>query len=205
MPPTTSYGLQPPRPSTSSYRDPPPVEVYTLPDAANASIPPEIREQFDRDEQGRVLFFTAPPVQVANDSDHAGALGHSIKYLAAKSRREEETSKKRKAFEVAKAEAQREKKKVNIEEAKALQSRMSALKKQALVALENQLAEGAKAHLQNIYGNEWEKAMDGEFYRLAEKQNQALKKRKVLEEHEREKMANSSVRLGAAGTLLGDN
>lgn len=70
-----------PRPTTN-YRDPPPIEVYTLPDAANLSIPFEIREQFQKDAAGRVLFFTTPPVATPEITESR----HSIRYLAAKAR-----------------------------------------------------------------------------------------------------------------------
>lgn len=194
---------QPPRPSTASYRDPPPVEVYTLPDTANASIPPEIREQFDRDEQGRVLFFTAPPIQVADP--YGGKLGHSIKYLAAKSRREEETKRKRELYETAKAEAQLAKKKARVEEAKTLQVKLEEVKAQALQTLEKQLVEATKQELKRVYGDEWRARLDGELERLAETQKQALLRRKVVEEHERLRIHGSGVKLGSAGTLLGDD
>ena len=37
-------------------------ETFVMSDAANATIPAEIRQQFQTDEQGRVLFFMTPPV-----------------------------------------------------------------------------------------------------------------------------------------------
>lgn len=180
------------------------MEVYTLPDAANASIPPEIREQFERDEQGRVLFFTSPPIQVFDPKQDASEFGHSIEYMATKFRREEETAKKRKAFAIAKAEAQLAKKKAKIEEAKALQGRMEGLKRQALGLLEDQLVKGTVAQMQSIYGREWKSAADSQFELLAVKQKEALERRSVVERHEREKLMNESVRLGAAGTLMED-
>ena len=200
-PSSTNFAIQPPRPATSSYRDPPPIEVYTLPDAANASIPPEIREQFDRDEQGRVLFFTAPPVQVADDLDQK--LGHSVKYLAAKSRRAEETARKRKAHELAKAESQQAKKKAKLEEAKSLQIKASELRNQALEVLQDQLVEATKSEMVQMYGEEWKSSMERELNRFAQLQKDAMEKRSVLERHERERLASRSVQLDSAGALLG--
>jgi len=49
----------------TSYKTPQPIEAWSLNDAANASIPPDIRSQFLRDAAGRILFFTAPPVEFA--------------------------------------------------------------------------------------------------------------------------------------------
>jgi chromatin structure-remodeling complex subunit RSC1/2 len=65
------------------------VEVYHLLDSANASIPPDIRAQFHRDEHDRVLFFTAPPIDASPIPKSARTLGHSIRYLAAKARERE--------------------------------------------------------------------------------------------------------------------
>jgi chromatin structure-remodeling complex subunit RSC1/2 len=58
--------------------------VYALPDSINDSLPDELRRAFQHDSAGRVLFFTAPPL----DRNHKGishecaGLGHSVKYLA---------------------------------------------------------------------------------------------------------------------------
>jgi chromatin structure-remodeling complex subunit RSC1/2 len=61
---------------------PRPVEVFHLSDAANAAIPEDIRQKFHCDDQGHVLFFSAPPVDYIPPSTQK--LGHSLKYLAAK-------------------------------------------------------------------------------------------------------------------------
>lgn len=94
-----------------AYNPPRPVEVYTLPDGLDASIPPEIRDQFQRDDQGRVLFFTAPPLNRPHPGvakEHAG-LGHSVAYLADKKQRDEEREKKRKEREEFRELVQRKK------------------------------------------------------------------------------------------------
>nr|OQO20623.1 hypothetical protein B0A51_11484 [Rachicladosporium sp. CCFEE 5018] len=85
-----------PRPPSSlqnpaSYRDPPPIEVYVLPELANASIPSEVRERYSCDEEGRVLWFCVPPQQQSPLGSAAGpgpGLGKSVRYLAEKARRE---------------------------------------------------------------------------------------------------------------------
>lgn len=59
-------------------------------------IPAEIREQFPQDEQGRVLFFTTPPVdtqhiiQGRSNAEKGDQLAHSLRYLAVKADRERE-------------------------------------------------------------------------------------------------------------------
>ena len=59
-------------------------------------IPVEIRDQFPQDEQGRVLFFTTPPVdtqhiiQGRTSAEKGDQLAHSLRYLAVKADRERE-------------------------------------------------------------------------------------------------------------------
>ncbi|KAI0165059.1 hypothetical protein GGR52DRAFT_585020 [Hypoxylon sp. FL1284] len=83
----------------NAYNPPRPVEVYHLDDAMNAKVPPEVRSQFQRDEAGRILFFTQPPL----DRPHRGLsaesanLGHSVRYLADRARETEDRRAKRKA------------------------------------------------------------------------------------------------------------
>jgi chromatin structure-remodeling complex subunit RSC1/2 len=65
-------------------------------ESANNMIPAEIREQFPRGEQGRVLFFTTPPVdtqhviQGRTNAEKGDQLAHSLRYLAVKADRERE-------------------------------------------------------------------------------------------------------------------
>lgn len=67
----------------NAYNPPRPPEVYTLSETINDAIPRDIREDFKRDGLGRVLFFTAPPLDRRNKLDPECAhLGHSVKYLA---------------------------------------------------------------------------------------------------------------------------
>jgi hypothetical protein len=62
-------------------------------DAANSSIPLEIRQQFPCDDQGRVLWFTTPPLHhtvaplEAISHKDGKPLAHTPKYLAAKEKR----------------------------------------------------------------------------------------------------------------------
>lgn len=133
----------PPNPATyprrpTDYRDPPPIEVYTLPDHANLSIPLEVREQYQRDEFGRVLFFTTPPVTV--DEPKSSASGHSVRYLAAKARREEVLSKKRQERDLQKQAEERVAKKVKLETDEQVSKDLAGLKMRALGVMERELA-----------------------------------------------------------------
>ena len=131
-----------PRPTTGNYRDPPPIEVYTLPDQANLSIPAEIREQYQHDEYGRVLFFTTPPVSTANASNGSEVTGHSVRYLAAKARREEQLAKRRQEVDLQRQAEERVAKKAKLESDEQASRDIELLKKKALSVLERQLAEG---------------------------------------------------------------
>jgi chromatin structure-remodeling complex subunit RSC1/2 len=77
----------------------------------NERIPLETREQFQRDEMGRVLFFTQPPL----DREHRGVsnesagLGHSVRYLADRAREIDDRRAKRKARDELRKEEERKK------------------------------------------------------------------------------------------------
>jgi len=65
-----------------------------LSETANESIPREIRDQFPQDDQGRVLFFTKPPIdtrriiQGKDAAERGQPLAHSEEYLNAKAERD---------------------------------------------------------------------------------------------------------------------
>ncbi|KAF5579007.1 chromatin structure-remodeling complex subunit RSC1 [Fusarium pseudoanthophilum] len=73
-----------PMPGGNVYNPPRPPEVYALPDNINDAMPKELRESFQHDSSGRVLFFTAPPLDRPHKgiSHESAGLGHSAKYLA---------------------------------------------------------------------------------------------------------------------------
>lgn len=150
--PTPTAGQYPPRTPNAvggaSYRDPPPIEVYTLPDQANLSIPAEVREQYQRDEFGRVLFFTTPPVvssgpgSMSNGDSSGAPTGHSIRYLAARARRKEVIEKRRQEAELERQQEERVAKKARLDANQAAEVDIEKLKKKALGVLERQLARG---------------------------------------------------------------
>ncbi|KAK8076198.1 hypothetical protein PG994_003470 [Apiospora phragmitis] len=95
----------------NAYNPPRPVEVYRLDDSLNEHIPAEIRDQFQRDEAGRVLFFTQPPLERAHRgvSHESAGLGHSVRYLADRARGIEDRRAKRKARDELRKEDERKK------------------------------------------------------------------------------------------------
>ncbi|KAI7707476.1 hypothetical protein KC353_g11618, partial [Hortaea werneckii] len=198
-----------PRPTTASYRDPPPIEVYVLPDHANFSIPNEIREQYQRDEQGRVLFFAAPPVTSTEDhyqpsdapntsgsgsSSSAVGKGHSIRYLAEKARRKEDLAKKRTAREMEVQHDQRVAKKLRLEDSLTLQAEVKGLNRRALECLEQQLVDATQGDLN---------AKD--LRRLEVVQRKVAEQGREIEEHEVQRRIVRGVDLeGIAGGSGGD-
>lgn len=80
------------------YNPPRPIEVYTLRDEVDMQIPPEVRSQYQTDEKGHVLFFTAPPLNRSHPgvAEENATLGHSVRYLADLHEVRAEREKKRK-------------------------------------------------------------------------------------------------------------
>ncbi|KAH7138079.1 hypothetical protein B0J11DRAFT_475353 [Dendryphion nanum] len=133
------------------YKAPQPVEVYILSDHANSQIPQDIREQFQRDEQGRVLFFTAPPLNTPSIVRKEGSsLGHSARYLAAKAKREALIAAKRKSTEAGAVDREENAKRLRIESETKLQRDVAKLGEQALEALEIQLAIMTKKDMEAV-------------------------------------------------------
>lgn len=92
---------QPPQPhpvNAHVYNVPRAPEVYTLSEAVDAAIPQDVRERYQCDEQGRVLFFTAPPLSrpPAGVAESYAGLGHSVRHLASIKQLREERARKRK-------------------------------------------------------------------------------------------------------------
>ncbi|KAI5851067.1 hypothetical protein GGS23DRAFT_601832 [Durotheca rogersii] len=88
-----------PHVQANAYNPPRPIEVYHLDDTLDAQIPQEIREQFQRDQLGRVLFFTQPPLDRPHRglSSESADLSHSARYLADRAREIDDRRAKRKA------------------------------------------------------------------------------------------------------------
>lgn len=120
MAPTQSNGALP-HANANAYIPPRQVEVYTLRDL-DAQIPHEIREQYQTDDEGHILFFTAPPLNRPHPgiADSHATLGHSVGYLSGLAEHRAERERKRKVRDealaldreeqAARAKATREKK-----------------------------------------------------------------------------------------------
>jgi chromatin structure-remodeling complex subunit RSC1/2 len=168
------YAQQPP----GGYKVPQAVEVFVLNDHANLSIPQEIREQFQRDEKGRVLFFTAPPLNVDQPLSKEGhAIGHSARYLAAKAKKDATKAAKRKADEGGAAEREEAAKKAKTDEEKKFEQAVSELGAKTLKALEDQLAAATKTELEASFNSRTKEGLASVLDRLTEVQKLAMQKK----------------------------
>lgn len=80
-------------------------EAYVLSDAANATIPKDIRDRFPQDDEGRVLFFTRPPmvtnriVTGRSESEKTRPLAHTKEYLEAREERDRLIKERKRAIQ----------------------------------------------------------------------------------------------------------
>jgi chromatin structure-remodeling complex subunit RSC1/2 len=160
------------------------------------SIPQEIREQFQRDEKGRVLFFTAPPLNVDQPLTQEGrALGHSARYLAAKAKKDTMKAAKRKAEEAGTTDRDEAAKKAKMDEQQRFKQAVSELGTKALHALEDQLAAATKTELEASFNGRTKEGLARMLDQLTETQRVAMQKHMERESHalEREERKRTSV------------
>jgi chromatin structure-remodeling complex subunit RSC1/2 len=157
----------------NQYNMPRTYEVYRLMDPqTEAAIPPEVREQFARDDEGRLLWFTSAGCDRSALNgvapEYAG-LGHSVSHLAHINDIREERRRKRKERDEALAREEEARKKfAGMKEASEEQERRkeeekNALIERALMAFTDHIARGT-AELEKGLGNwrEEKKAWDEE-------------------------------------------
>lgn len=187
-------------------------EVFRLPENANRLIPDQVREQYQRDEYGHVLFFSAPPVDTLPPVKDGTPLMHSAKYLAAKLRKQIEVKEKRKAAgleedptdsELGKP-AVRKVKQDPMKEDPSLLRKISETREQALGLWINQLRNSTDRIYQDIYGEHWEEGKSYEQDKLRAAQRQEKARRVALQSSQRDIDARSSVSLEGSGIFKDD-
>lgn len=194
-----------------------PVEVYHLSDSANASIPEDIREQFQRDEQGHVLFFTTPPLDVLPPTKPGGAIGHTARYLAAKVRRKIALAEKQKAATTtstadlpdlssdgpapkrAKAEGEDDD-----DAAASFAAQVAEMKNQAVDLMVRQMDQGTEALCKDLYGEHWAEGMRIEREKVAKAQAGRMRQLAELEAGEARRREKTRVSLMGNGVYLDD-
>ena len=166
--------------SSNAYNPPRAIEVYTLPDSAFSSIPPDIRSQFHCDEAGRVIFYTTPPLDANPIPEEKQALGHSLRYLADKARSKAADEKKRKLYDIERENeaTERLKRIKSSEEGKRqwiVDQKIEALDKWA-----SNMDKGTDVLYKQLHGNNWQEIRMKDFERLAAEQEEAIKRQKTL-------------------------
>ena len=120
---------------------PRPIEVFHLSDSANTSIPASIREKFQHDNQGHVLFFSTPPLNTMTTTpgEEAEKLSHSTRYMEVREeRRRLVEERKRKKHDEQYLEEQNAKR-ARADEAASLAPRLGALTSRAVEALTREI------------------------------------------------------------------
>ncbi|KAG0128408.1 hypothetical protein HOY82DRAFT_25340 [Tuber indicum] len=129
------------------YNPPAPPTTFTLPDSVTSNIPTETANQFLRDAEGRLLWFTVPPLAPEKPAVEGEITGHSLAYLARKEEIEEGKRKRRLVLE----EEEKARKKAREEERSKLMKAAEEAMIKALGKLAGQVASG-KGEIQ-ISGN----------------------------------------------------
>ncbi|KAL6705322.1 hypothetical protein ACN47E_007132 [Coniothyrium glycines] len=203
--PRPAQGYQQPyiQQAPAGYKAPQAIEVYVLNDHANASIPQDVREQFQRDERGRVLFFTAPPLNVDQPLNKEGrVLGHSARYLAAKARKDARRAAKRTAHDMDLSQREHAVKRAKIDEAANFETAVSELGTKALRALEEQLAVATKAELESVFNGQTKEGLTKLLEQLIDAQKLAIQDELDREAHRKERVAARRITVTGMTTRL---
>ncbi|KAL8732176.1 MAG: hypothetical protein Q9166_002923 [cf. Caloplaca sp. 2 TL-2023] len=187
--------------TTNSVR---PHEVFRLSEQANAQIPEEIRQQYQQDEHGNVLFFTAPPVDILPPTKEGSAVGHTARYLAEKLRRKIALKEKMKAEGLPEDYEEPPPKRIKSAFDEDLAGQIHGLRDEALRVLIDQMQAGTEAIYKSIYGPEWQEGARFETARTGKNQAEARERMAAVAELKRKKEESESVPLTGTGIYLDD-
>jgi chromatin structure-remodeling complex subunit RSC1/2 len=189
--PSSSHGGH----STNAYNPPRQIEVYTLPDAASGSIPIDIRSQFHRDDAGRVIFYTTPPLDANPVPSDKQSLGHSLRYLADKARNKEEDQKKRKAYAIQlESEASDRLKRMKYDDEGKKQWILDQKLKE-LTKWCGDLEKGTDDLYKQMHGDNWKEMRAMDLNRLAVLQEEASKRQKEIEAYQKERRQEKDIKI----------
>lgn len=166
--------VPPMAPQVYNPNAPKPVETFHLQDSSNARVPPDIRQNFQCDEQGRLLFFSTPPLDIVSN-EHQG-LGHSIRYLAAKEERKKRIAERKAALQRQQQEAEAAAKRQKTEDIANEQERIKNLEEEAWKLLTDRISQGTKDFYKIHYGDNAEAVMAHDSERLRQVQAAAQTK-----------------------------
>lgn len=161
-------------------------------DAANATIPVEIRQQFPCDDHGRILWFTTPPLNTATDQtlilSHKDGkpLVHTPEYFAAKEKRKELIEERKRQAQARSAEDQSARAEEVGDDHHPSSKRRRITDAQAeniaLQTLVNQMLDASREWYRSQYGDRAAEAEQFDNLRAAERRNEVKAKESYLEE-----------------------
>ncbi|KAL8675394.1 MAG: hypothetical protein Q9168_000225 [Polycauliona sp. 1 TL-2023] len=181
-----------------------PHEIFRLSEQANAQIPEEVRQRYQQDEHGNVLFFTAPPVDVLPPTQEGSAMGHTARYLAERIRRKIAMKERRVAEGLPDDFEEPEPKKTRPEIDGNLAKRIETLRNDALQVMIDQMQDGTETIYRNVYGSQWKQGAEFEEARTAEYQAEARKRLAAAADLMRKKEASETVSMMGTGVYLDD-
>ncbi|KAL8844548.1 MAG: hypothetical protein Q9176_001059 [Flavoplaca citrina] len=190
-----------PGPVTNPVR---PHEVFRLSEQANAQIPEEIRQQYQQDEHGNVLFFTAPPVDVLPPTKEGSAMGHTARYSAEKLRRKLPTKEKRTAEGLAEDSEESQQKRTKPGRDKNLEGQIQSLREEALQVLINQIQNGTEVIYRNLYGSQWEQGAKLEEAETARRQAESRDKIAAAADLMRKKKESETISMTGTDIYMDD-
>ena len=161
------------RPSGTVVHAQRPQEIWRLPENANLAIPEDVRGEFQQDDQGHVLFWTAPPISTLPPAKPGSALGHTARYLADRIRAKKVAQEKRKADAISEDEQsrpQRDPKRIQRAADNVLQQQLEDLQVKALTKWNEQLQASTDSIYKKLYGRHWEEGKKYELEKLSAKQ-----------------------------------
>lgn len=184
---------------------PRPSEVYHLSDLANASIPADIRKEFQRDDQGHVLFFTTPPLDVLPPAKRGTPIGHTAAYLAAKIRRrlglkQGQLPDVASLSESSQEPALKKLKHSHHTETSTFTEQVTQTRNKALEIMIAQLDQGTEAIYKDLYGEHWATGMKHEKEKLAVAQRERQQQNTDLEEAARKRKEKEREMVALRGT-----
>ena len=186
---------QPPQFQSNTYNPsaPRPIETFRLNDNLNASIPENIRSQDQTDDNGRVLFFSTPPLDVVSGKDgdkNHGGLSHSLKYMAARDEGVKRLAERKRQIEEEEA-AEREAQKKQRTEGGAnaapnnTAAKIERFRDRALIAFCEHMAAGTEAFYKHHYGENWEAIRAEDEVRAEERRKEFLERQEYIKNLEK--------------------
>lgn len=178
-----------------------PQEVFHLPENANQAIPEHVRNQFQQDTNGHMLFFTSPPVDTMAPVKPKSALQHSARYLADKIRAKRARQKQRIGQRLPPEEdelAQTTAKKIKQSHDTNVQQPIGDMLNKALDIWNSQIQAGNDRIYQSLYGEHWEEGKKYELekharYQAEHQKNQAELAKKQAERKSSWQLSKDSV------------